>query len=554
MDILAFHFRPKLWSMVKTYRGQDFLSDFAAGITVGIVALPLAMAFAIASGLKPEVGIYTAITGGIIVSLLGGSRVQIGGPAGAFIVLVYGIVAQYGVAGLLIATLLSGVLLFLMGVLRWGSLIRFVPVGVVIGVTNGIAVQIAVSQLGDLFGLKIDKLSPDFFPKLATLWAHVDSFDLTTALLSLGSLVILFGWPVCARASRLVALQRIPGSIIALIVATLATRLLHLPVATIGTRFGGIPSTLPGLTLPAINLTAVQGLLVPAITLALLGAIESLLCARVADGLIDDRHDPNQELMAQGIANIVAPLLGGYCVTGTIARTVTNIRAGGVSPVAGVIHGLTLLAIVAVAAPLASGIPLAALAATLLYVAYNMGEWHEFARLKNFTNSYRFNLLVTFALTVAVDLTVAVLAGLGFAFLFFIRHMAEVTQLEHISADEARGHARLGGAIEAYRLSGMLFFGAVHRLESLLDPARSTPKIMVLNLRRLLNIDATGLEAFENLQTTLHKRGCRLLLAGLHGQPLRFMTKAGFIAELGGDNLFDTTAHALDFAASQQPR
>ncbi len=324
-----------------------------------------------------------------------------------------------------------------------------------------------------------------------------------------------------------------------------------IPVETIGTKFGGIPSSLPALTIPHISLDMIQNLIPPIITISLLGAIESLLCARVADGLIDDRHDPNQELMAQGMANIAAPLFGGYCATGTIARTITNVRSGGKTPIAGMIHAVTLLIILLVAAPLAKNVPLATLGAILLFVSYNMGEWHEFIRLKHFAVSYRIILLTTFLLTVVVDLTVAVEVGLFLALLFFVTRMSNLTRLEPIPEIEAEGHARIGGRIEAYRLFGTLFFGAVHRLEELIDPARKTPKFMVLSLSSLINMDASGLEALENLHNTLHKRGCQLLLSGANGQPLELMNRSGFAKELGEQNMFTATMKALEYASSQ---
>jgi len=520
-----------------------------AGVTVGIVALPLAMAFAIASGLKPEAGIYTAIVAGFLIAAFGGSKVQIGGPAGAYIVIVYRIVMTYGVDGLLISTVLAGIILFLMGLLKWGSLIRFVPVAIVIGFTNGIAILIALSQVKDLLGLKIDKLPSDFFPKMAVLAGHLNTMDTATVALSLVSLVLVFGWPALVEKMGVRFLQFIPGSIVALVAGTAAVGFWHLHVATIGTQFGGIPSTLPAFTVPKINLDIIRDLIRPSITIAILGAIESLLCARVADGMIGERHDPNQELMAQGIANVVAPMLGGYSATGTIARTVTNIRMGGKTPIAGIVHAFTLLAIVAVAAPLAKNVPLATLGAILLFVTYNMGEWHEFVRLRHFTNNYRIILLATFLLTVMVDLTVAIEVGLGLSFLFFATRIASLTRLEPVPEVEAQGHARLGGDIEAYRLYGSLFFGTVHRLEELTNPARRTPKIMVLSITNLLNLDTSGVEGLENLLTTLRKKNCRLLIVGANGQPLSILKRSQFIKEVGEESFFENTAKALDFAA-----
>lgn len=549
MPFPRFTFRPRLLAAFDDYHTKDFLGDITAGITVGIVALPLAMAFAIASGLKPEAGIYTAIVAGFLIAVLGGSKVQIGGPAGAYIIIVYRIVQDYGVDGLVISTILAGVLLFVMGFLKWGSLIRFVPVSIVIGFTNGIAVLIALSQVKDLLGLKIDRLPADFFPKVAALAGHLNAIDTTTLVLSLSSLALVFGWPRLAEKTGAKFLQYIPGSIVALIAGTAAVSFMHLSVGTIGTQFGGIPATLPGFVVPKINLEIIHGLIRPAITIALLGAIESLLCARVADGLIGDRHDPNQELMAQGLANMTAPMLGGYAATGTIARTVTNIRMGGKTPVAGIVHALTLLIIIAFAAPLARNVPLATLGAILLFVAYNMGEWHEFIRLRHFTNNYRIILLATFILTVVVDLTVAIEIGLGLSFLFFATRIASLTRLEPVPEIEAQGHAIFNDEIEAYRLYGSLFFGSVNRLEELADPERPTPKVLILSLSNLLNIDTSGVEALKNLLVILRKKSCRLLIAGANGQPLSVLQRAQFMKEAGEENFFENTAKALDFAA-----
>ncbi|HWL74336.1 MAG TPA: SulP family inorganic anion transporter, partial [Burkholderiaceae bacterium] len=386
--------------------------------------LPLAMAFGIASGAKPEQGLFTAIIAGFLISALGGSRVQIGGPAGAFVVIIYGIIANYGFANLLISTMCAGVLLFAMGLTRLGYLVRFIPVSIVIGFTNGIAVLIILSQLKDFLGLSIDRMPADFFQQAQLIGRSLGTINPYAVAIAAGSLAIMVFWPrlstpaVIARGQRFV--RHVPGTIVALILATLVVTLLDLPVETIGSKFGGIPQEFPLPELPTFSWEVVKQLVAPTITIALLGAVESLLCARIADKLIDDRHDPNQELMAQGVANFVAPLFGGIPATGTIARTVTNVKSGAVSPIAGIIHALTLVAIVLIAAPLAANIPLAVLAAILMLVAWNMGEWHEFARLKNFPVTYRTILLATFFLTVIFDITVAVQVGLILASLFFI--------------------------------------------------------------------------------------------------------------------------------------
>ncbi|MEY3767451.1 MAG: C4-dicarboxylic acid transporter DauA, partial [Cyanobacteriota bacterium] len=391
-------------------------------ITVGVVALPLAMAFAIASGLKPEAGLFTAIIAGFLISALGGSRVQIGGPAGAFIVIVYGILERYGLANLLIATAMSGVMLFAMGVLRLGTLIRFIPVAVVIGFTNGIAVLIMVSQVKDFLGLQVSNMPADFFGILSTLGASLHSLNLHALALASGSLLVLVAWQLLLPKlhHRMVLTQKmsvVPGSIVVLIGATLASQGLQLDVQTIASRFGDIPNTLPAFAWPTFDWDTAKFLLMPATTLALLGSIESLLCARIADQMMadgphHDRHDANQELMAQGIANFVTPFFGGMPATGTIARTVTNVKNGGNSPIAGMVHAITLLLVMWLAAPLAGSVPLAALSAILMFVAWNMGEWREFVHLRQFRLPYRATLLSVFFLTVIVDLTVAVEVGL----------------------------------------------------------------------------------------------------------------------------------------------
>ncbi len=542
---LYLHFRPKLLSALTEYRPADFALDLSAGITVGAVALPLAMAFAIASGLKPEAGLYTAITAGFLISLMGGSKVQIGGPAGAFIVIVYGIVRRYGVDGLIVSTMLAGLLLIGMALLRLGGLIRFVPVAIVIGFTNGIAVLIGLSQIKDFLGLRMDDPPADFFGRIAEIAAHLNSVNPNACLLGLATAAIVFGWPALVRRLDVPILGRVPGSIIALALGTALVTFLHLSVETVGTRFGGIPSSLPDPSLPHFHLGDLAELIRPAVTIALLGAIESLLCARVADGMIGDRHDPNQELLAQGFANLTAPLLGGYCATGTIARTVTNIRSGARTPVAGIVHAATLLVILLVGAPLARNVPLAVLAGILICVAYNMGEWHEFARLRHFSNNYRAILLATFLLTVTVDLTVAVEVGLGLSFFFFVTRISTLTSLEPVPEIETQGLARLGDRVEAYRLMGSLFFATVDKIEALAEPGRPVPEILILSLSNLLNIDTSGVDALEHVRATLAGRGCQLVIAGAQGQPLSLLRRSGFIEAVGRENFYDSTASAL---------
>ncbi|HNJ84636.1 MAG TPA: SulP family inorganic anion transporter [Piscinibacter sp.] len=546
-------FRPRLLDAVRGYSGTQLRADIAAGLTVGVVALPLAMAFAIASGVKPEQGIVTAIVAGFLISALGGSQVQIGGPAGAFIVIVYGIVQRYGLTNLLIATALSGVLLFAMGLLRLGALVRYIPVTIIIGFTNGIAVLIGLSQLKDLFGLKIAKLPADFFTQIGVLLEHASTFNPYALAIGLACLALVVVWPKSYtmpldnigwrhRAYRLAA--HVPGTIVVLVLATLATAVLHLPVETIGSKFGGIPQSLPDLQLPPFSWESAKQLVFPTLTLAMLGAIESLLCARVADNLIDaPRHDPNQELMAQGVANMVAPAFGGIPATGTIARTVTNVRSGATSPVAGMVHSATLLVVVLAAAPLAANVPLAALAGILLFVAWNMGEWREFARLRHFSLPYRTIMLGTFFLTVVFDLTVAVEVGLMLACVFFIYRMSTLFRVEPPAAADAPAGVPAG--VEIRELFGALFFGAVGKLEALPAQLPEGTRTLVLDLHRLISMDTSGLEALEQLRRVLAKRGITLRLAAVNEQPRSLMERAGFAAHVGEAAFSGTLAEAL---------
>jgi SulP family sulfate permease len=544
---MMLRFRPRLIDELRGYDRTKLAADLSAGLTVAAVALPLAMAFAIASGLKPEAGLFTAIVAGFLISALGGSRVQIGGPAGAFVVVVYAIVERYGVANLLLATMLAGVLLLAMGFFRLGNLVRFVPVTIVIGFTNGIAVLIILSQLKDFFGLTLEEVPADFVLKLRALAQAAPSADPVTIALAVSSLGVIWAWPRLWRSARggfAAAMRHLPGTIVGLLLGTAAVALLGLQVETIGSRFGGIPQTLPQLSWPHIGWPELSLLAGPAVTIALLGSIESLLCARVADAAIEDRHDPNQELMAQGVANIASPLLGGFCATGTIARTMTNVRSGAKTPVAGMVHAAVLLVMMLAAAPLARHIPLATLAAVLLYVAYYMGEWHEFVRLRQFSNYYRVVLLTTFVLTVVVDLTVAVQVGLVLACLFFIARISGLTRVEPIREKEEKAAEVDVRQVEAFRISGSLFFGAVSKMDGLLDPKRKLPRIMILDLTQLLNLDNTGLETLETLHGMLQKRGGILMLCGLQQQPSWLVSQSGLIAAVGAENIVPTLGDA----------
>lgn len=546
-NFLSF-FRPRILAALEDYNRARFLSDLGAGLTVGLVALPLAMAFAIASGLKPEAGLFTAIIGGLLISLLGGSRVQIGGPAGAFVVVVYGILERYGLANLIIATAMSGGILFTMGFFKLGTLVRFIPVAVVIGFTNGIAVLIALSQIKDFLGLQIAVMPANFFGVLQALAQGLPTTNLSATLLAASGLGILIFWqfsmPVLAIKNRWAArLLRIPGTVVVLVLATLSVALFKLPVETIGSRFGGIPSSLPGLVWPEFSLQSAQFLLIPALTLALLGAIESLLCARVADGVIHDRHDPNQELMAQGIANFVTPFFGGMPATGTIARTMTNVRSGATSPIAGIVHALTLLLIILLFAPMAQDIPLAAMAAILIFVAWNMGEWREFVNLRQYRLPYRATLLAVFGLTVVFDLTVAVEVGLVAACITFIYRISSLSRCEPVSTADYADLAGQEQRIGAFRLYGALFFGAVKLIEDLQDQLPS--QALVLDLKNIIYVDSSGADTLNDLARLCQKSKVRLIVCGLSHQALDIAHRSGFVAHVGPEHIFPDLTQGL---------
>ena len=591
----TFHFRPALLDSLKTYRRQDLMADVGAGLTVACVALPLAMAFGIASGVKPEQGLITAIIGGALVSLLGGSKVQIGGPAGAFVAMLYGIALQYGMSNLLLATMMAGAILFLMGALRLGQIIRFVPISIVIGFTNGIAVVIMLSQVKDFLGLQIEKMPANFFSQLDTLVHYRDGLNYPALGLGVVTLLTLIVWPKPPKVmtSRQTALEqptqgvvgtasddagdaegapvptaartpaatpkelqpqqasllrrilwRIPAPLVVLLLGTLFTWALQLPVETIGSRFGGIPQSLPTPALPSFDWESAQNLVGPTLAIAFLGAIESLLCARVADGMTHDRHDPNQELMAQGIANFTTPLFGGIAVTGTIARTVTNIRSGAHSPIAGLVHALTLLVFMLLLAPLAVNIPMSVLAGILLFVGFNMGDWRAFARLRRFTLNYRTVLLTTFCLTVVFDLTVAVQFGLLLASFFFIYRVARVTRVDRIETPAEVATLPGGRRVGTWQAFGSIFFGSISKLEAITATPQPLPDIVVLDLHRVINMDTTGLDALQSLHRHILEHGDRLVLCAANRQPLSLMKRAGFLEELGDGNLFESLDEA----------
>ena len=534
------------------YTREDLAADVGAGVTVALVALPLAIAFAIASGVRPDQGIITAAVGGLIVSLVGGSKVQIAGPAGAFVALLYAIAEKYGVPNLLIATMMAGVLLFVMGAFHMGTLIRFIPVAVVIGFTTGIAAIIALSQVRDLLGLAIDKMPSSFFSQVAVLRENLHTANWTAVSIAVACMAMIVVWPtpVAARQGNWRFLTaKLPATMVVLMLSSFAVWALHLPVETIATRFGELPHGLPSPALPGFDWATAQNLFGPTVAIALLGAIESLLCARVADGLIGDRHDPNQELMAQGLANIASPLFGGIAVTGTIARTMTNVKSGARSPVAGIVHSLALLLVIVALSPLAGSVPLAALGAVLLWVAYNMVPWKELRELRKFSMFYRAILLTTFALTVIFDLTVAVEVGLVMSSLFFIYRISSLTRVERLELPPERSVFPDGRRVAAWEVFGSIFFGSVNKLENLLDPRLPLPDVVILEMHKVINIDTTGLDALEALHKTLARRAGRLMLVDLNEQPASLLTRSGLMDAIGLDNVFEDLEGALTAAA-----
>lgn len=531
------NFRPRLVDSLKGYRLELFWKDLGAGVTVGLVALPLAIAFAIASGIKPEAGLISAIIGGFIISAFGGSKVQIGGPAGAFVVVIYTILEHYGLANLIIATCLAGVLLFLMGLFKVGNLIKFIPIAIIYGFTSGIGLLICLSQIKEGLGLSIEKMPADFFSQIITISHALTSTSFKSFALCIFTIAFLVAWPrlmaFISRKTLATWVTLIPSIVVILIAATMFIKFSGMEVATIGSRFGGIPNSLPKFQLPDFNWESAKLLFAPTITIALLGAIESLLCARVADTMSDDRHNPNQELMAQGIANFLTPLFGGLAVTGTIARTATNARAGAQTPAAGIIHALTVLLAALVAAPWAEFIPMPTLAGILLFIGWNMIEWSEFKKLPQFNRTYQSIFLGTFLLTVIFDLTVAVEVGLVLSCIFFIYRISSITKIESVELPTTTAHA---SDIEAYRVYGSLFFGSIHHIEKLFDPtntSRVAPKIMILDLYQVITIDTSGLDALRQLHRNLAKKASTLIVCNANSQTLSLMTRSGFLDEIG---------------------
>ncbi len=544
-------FYPKLLSTLKNYSFPLFWGDLSAGIIVGIVALPLAIAFAIASGVSPDRGLTTAIIAGFLISVLGGSKVQIGGPTGAFVVIVYGIVQQYGINGLLVCTLMAGMMLILMGVLRLGTIIKFIPYPLTVGFTAGIAVVIFSSQIKDLLGLQIGNLPADFIDKWQLYFSHLHTFQIQSLLLGISSLALMMAWPRLPYAFA----KKIPASMVAILIITFLAQFFHLPVETIGSRFASIPSGIPSPVWPELHLAELKHLIGPAFTVALLGAIESLLSATVADGMIESKHRSNTELIAQGIANIVSPLFGGIPATGAIARTATNIKNGGRSPLAGIIHSLTLFLIVVLFGKWAKLIPLCVLSAILIVISYHMSEWRAFKILLRAPKMDVSVLLATFFLTILVDLTVAVEIGMLMSMILFMKRMTDVTSikdvtetLQHENEEESfeeHPPSEIPRGVTIFEAEGAFFFGVAELLRENLDIGDKPPKVIILKMRHVLALDATGIRALNDLRKTCKKLGSTLILEGIHAQPYFALDRANLIGKFGEKNVVETLQEAI---------
>jgi sulfate permease, SulP family len=529
------------------YSRRDLISDLTAGLTVGLVALPLAMAFGIASGVTPQAGIYTAVVGGFIISALGGSRLQIGGPTGAFVLIVAGIIAAHGVSGLLMVTMMAGVILLLMAVTGLGTAVKYIPRPVTIGFTNGIAILIASTQVKDFLGLETGAIPSEFILRMRVLVNSLNSVHWPALLIAMSSLLVILILPRLTK--------RVPGTIVALVLATLAVAVFGLPVETIGSKFGGIPTGLPHVSLPQFRPDLIVPLLPAAVTVAMLAAIESLLSAVVADSMSGDRHNSNMELLAQGVANLAVPLVGGIPATGAIARTATNIRSGARTPVSGLVHALTLVIILAVAAPLAHFIPLATLAAILFVVAYNMSEWREVRTILKLSKADIIVWVMTFALTVLADLTVAVEIGMLFAALLYIYRVSQTTTVAPVTEEyieDGRPHVLQDKLLPPYvlvlRIHGPFLFGATEKLSEATVDVESLPPVVILRLRNMTAIDATGLHELEKLADRLSDTGRTLLLCGARSQPEQFLRQSPFLQCLGEENMLPHVEAALSRA------
>lgn len=543
-------FKPKLFVLFPTFTKEQIYKDIIAGILVGIVALPLAIAFGIASGVSPEKGLITGVIGGFIVSFLGGSRVQIGGPTGAFIVIVYGIVQQYGINGLMIATIMAGIILIIMGFAQFGSMIKFIPYPVIVGFTSGIAVVIFSSQVNDFFGLGLTNIPADFIDKWILYFHNFSSLNFQSLLIGSTSLFIIIFWSKISK--------KIPGSIVAIIITTAVVQIFNLNVETIESRFGSIPSSIPSPEIPYFDLSIIKELILPATTIAILAAIEALLSAVVADGMIGGKHKSNMELVANGIANIFSPIFGGIPVTGAIARTATNIKNGGRTPIAGITHAVTLLMIMIFLGSLAKLIPMATLSAILIIVSFNMSEIHIFKRLLKSPRSDVIVLLTTFLLTVIFDLTIAIEIGMFLAVILFMKRMASVTNIDVIKRElkdqdelvdtNSIQNKVIPDGVEVYEINGPFFFGAASKFKEIMHRVENPPKVMILRMRNVPAIDATGLNLLSDIIKKNKDENVHLILSGVHAQPLFALTQYKLIDEVGEENIFPNIDEALQRA------
>ena len=555
----AFEFKPKLFTTLKNYTRENFMTDLMAGIIVGIVALPLAIAFGIASGVTPEKGIITAIVAGFIISFLGGSKVQIGGPTGAFIVIIYGIIQEYGIEGLMVATMMAGIILVLLGIFKLGTIIKFIPYPIIIGFTSGIAVTIFTTQIADIFGLNFngEKVPGDFIGKWILYFHHFDTVNWWNVVVSVASIFIIAITPKFSK--------KIPGSLVAIVLVTVAVYLMKMYggiqcIDTIGDRFS-IKAQLPEAAVPSLDWEAIKNLFPVSITIAVLGAIESLLSAAVADGVIGDRHDSNTELIAQGIANFVSPIFGGIPATGAIARTMTNINNGGKSPVAGIVHAVVLLLILLFLMPLAQYIPMACLAGVLVIVSYNMSGWRVFKGLLKNPKSDVTVLLITFFLTVIFDLTVAIEVGLVIACVLFMKRVMETTQISVIT-DEIdpnkesdlevhEEHLIVPEGVEVYEINGPYFFGIATKFEEIMARLGDRPKIRIIRMRKVPFIDSTGIHNLTTLCKMSQKENIHIILSGVNDQVHAVLEKSGFYELLGKENICSNINEALEVAAKE---
>lgn len=544
-------FKPKLFDTLKNYSGKQFSADLIAGIIVGIVALPLAIAFAIASGVSPEKGLFTAIIAGFIISAFGGSRVQIGGPTGAFIVIVYGIVQKYGVDGLTIATFIAGIILIIMGIARMGSVIKFIPYPLIVGFTSGIALIIFSSQMKDFFGLQMGTIPAEFTEKWSNYFTNINSINLYALTISVATIILTMGF------SRVT--HRIPGSLVAIILSTLAVLFFHLPVETIGSRFGSIPSSFPSPVIPHIDYATIKELIQPAFTIALLGGIESLLSAVVADGMIGGNHKSNIELVAQGAANMFSSIFGGIPATGAIARTATNVKNGGRTPIAGITHAITLLIIMLFVGKWATLIPLSCLAGILIVVAYNMSEWHSFVGILKGTKADAAVLLTTFFLTVLVDLTVAIEIGMLLAVFLFLRQIITFSKVKNVTDQidysvsegedpKAISKYNIPEGVEVFEIEGPFFFGAAFKFKDSMRFIENPPKVLIIRMRFVPMIDASGLNVLEAVYKQTTEQGTKFIISGIQSQVQQELEKHRLLSKIGKENVVANIETALERA------